>query len=707
MQLESVKKTAKRFNLSERRVQKLCETGRIEGAKRISNVWLIPASAKKPSDERLALEHENLLSLSELCSDLSISIATGRNWLKLGKLIPTESIKGKPFFSKDYASTIKKDILEGKNKALKSRRNKKFISGNAIYNSYVSLENQNLSTIQALLDTLLSSKTSLTESVLACLIADCAKQLLRQKVGKENEGDYEFLVEDLLSPELSLLTFFEEQPELSGFQYEYEEGEDILGLLYISLKNVGSRKATGSYYTPTKVVKKLCEHLFLEPLSAEKKVLDPCCGTGNFILQLPHSIDYKMVYGNDLDPLSVKISRINYALKYEISDKALIYSHITEGDFLSFSNDVKFDFIIGNPPWGYEYSKEEIASLKKRFETAFGNNVESYDLFVEQALLNLAKGGVLSFVIPEAFLNVKAHTAIRQLLLRTTSFQYLEYLGNVFDKVQCPSLIVQIKNTKRAFSTKDLVINDGSRTFTIKKERSLSAACFSFTTTDEEYALIQKMDELKNKITLKDRADFALGIVTGNNKDYLSEIKTETNEVILRGSDLYKYRYKNTNTYIAFKPETFQQVAPTEYYRAEEKLLYRFICNQLVFAYDDQKTLSLNSSNILIPKIPGLSMKYILAILNSRILQFYFKKKFNSVKVLRSHIEELPIPRIEKEAESQILALVDLMLHASLENKILVLYEKIDSLIADLFELSAKEYELIKASMRGDNLFLS
>ena len=83
MQLQSVKETAERFNISERRVQKACEAGRIEGAQMISNVWLIPISAEKPNDERFNIELQDMLSLSDVCSELSISIATGRNWVKL------------------------------------------------------------------------------------------------------------------------------------------------------------------------------------------------------------------------------------------------------------------------------------------------------------------------------------------------------------------------------------------------------------------------------------------------------------------------------------------------------------------------------------------------------------------------------------------------------------------------------------------------
>ena len=48
----SVSDAAEKFNISKRRVQILCEQGRIEGANRMSGVWLIPTNAQKPTDAR-------------------------------------------------------------------------------------------------------------------------------------------------------------------------------------------------------------------------------------------------------------------------------------------------------------------------------------------------------------------------------------------------------------------------------------------------------------------------------------------------------------------------------------------------------------------------------------------------------------------------------------------------------------------------------
>ena len=49
----SVSDAAEKFNISKRRVQVLCEQGRIEGANMVSGVWLIPTDAPKPEDARI------------------------------------------------------------------------------------------------------------------------------------------------------------------------------------------------------------------------------------------------------------------------------------------------------------------------------------------------------------------------------------------------------------------------------------------------------------------------------------------------------------------------------------------------------------------------------------------------------------------------------------------------------------------------------
>ena len=58
MEYISCAQAAAKWSISERRVQKLCETGRISGVVKVSRVWLIPKDAEKPVDGRRKIRYE-------------------------------------------------------------------------------------------------------------------------------------------------------------------------------------------------------------------------------------------------------------------------------------------------------------------------------------------------------------------------------------------------------------------------------------------------------------------------------------------------------------------------------------------------------------------------------------------------------------------------------------------------------------------------
>lgn len=724
MEFMSVKETSAKFGLSERRIQKLCEEGRISGSQMISNVWIIPSNAQKPSDERYTTPPcgRGLVSIKELSLNLSISEATGRNWLKLGKIIPTEYYKGKPMFSTNYVETLKSDISSGKNASLKSRRNKKYISGSSLYRDYVSENSRNIAVVEKVLSIIVKNGISLEDREMRLITAECALQFMNQKynhfIQKRSGLLYEFLcgncfvpnynqlILDLVGTDLDYIDFIKSTPELFNIEYIYEEAEDILGLLYISCRNLSSRKATGTYYTPTKIVKRLIDSILTPDKEITgKSVIDPCCGTGNFLLQLPKEFLINDIYGTDIDEISILLTRINVALKFSNCNIDTLYSNITLKDYFDYEKSY-FDFVIGNPPWGFDYSDNEKKNFKKKYRTAKGKVVESYDLFLERSLMKLNSYGEIAFVLPEAILNVKVHQTIREEIISEGKIKSIQYLGNVFDGVQCPCIILQIAKCPDGFSTKGMQIVRQDEDFIISSERVITPECFSFTIKDEEYNIFKKLERKPNYVYLKGNAEFALGIVTGDNKRYISSTPSPNSELVLKGAEIYKYKMKPVGNYLEFVPDNFQQVAPVGLYRAPEKLLYRFICNQLVFAYDNAQTLSLNSCNIVIPKIDGIDIRYIMAILNSRVAQFIFSKQFQSVKVLRSHIEQIPIPVIDKEQQQSIITEIDTIARENESQLILHKYNVLDRKIASLFSLDDSDYATIKKALGNCNLFL-
>lgn len=663
-------------------------------------------------------EFPDIVSLEQFCEELSISTATGRNWVRLGKIMPVPSHRKGIFFTRETVNELKRDLRSSEKKVLKKRRNKKFIEGNDIYACYVPDHSPNINGIQAIVHYLKERREGISDSLIQMLLADCSVKLfhcrdasqpssLREYWNRKPQVKYSFLIDDLLSGCPELDETVKANPELFQISYELTAKEDTLGFIYLSLKSLGSRKAEGAYYTPSSVVDQLCTAVFSGRDLRNEKILDPCCGTGNFILQLPETISPLNIYGNDIDPVSIKIARINYVLKYGIYDADIVYSHIADRDFLLSGSHEKFDIILGNPPWGCEFTREQKERLRKQFRSAAGRNIESYDVFIEQAVRKLYPGGILSYVLPEAILTVKNHAEIRKFLLENVTFEYLEYLGNAFGKVQCPSVILQMRLAAADQPFQGMRIRNRREEFTINGKRAANPECFDCLMKDEEYSILDRIYAQKEYVTLAGNADFALGIVTGDNGRYLmADSSLPGAETVLKGSDIYKYKITNGRSYIVFRPENFQQVAPSEIYRAREKLLYRFICKHLVFAYDNRQMLSLNSCNIVIPRLPDLSIKYIMTILNSRTAQFIFQKKFNSLKILRAHIESIPIPCASGEIQMELEKRADALSRTTDMTESRRLFSEIDEIIARLFHLNEREYRLILAETDEANQFL-
>lgn len=661
--------------------------------------------------KKKALTRQNVNSfyhMTDLCDVFSVSKATIKNWVKLKKITPDIIIDNEPCFSKQYINKMLKKIKSQASEMLKSRRNKTFIKGSFFYKDYLSKKSENLTTVQNLLNFITEKNLIFSESEIKYLLAECAIQMYSDFAENninnlqtylqvaENHEDTCFnqLLDDLITDKNKAELFIKNNPELFEYKFVYEPNEDILGLLYLSLSDLADRKARGAYFTPTKIVQKIINNIKFSC----GDILDPCCGTGNFLLQLPTDVKLENIHGNDIDPTSILLTRINMALKFQTKDIDLLRKNFTVSDFLKAKNTNFYKYIIGNPPWGYKFSTDEIKNLSKIYQCTNGKNVESYDVFVEKSLSSLEENGILSFVLPEAILNVKNHQPIRKYILNNATFSYLEYLGNMFDKVQCPSIILQLKKEKQAFQTYGMRVKTSKRGFIIETKRRITEEVFNLDLNDQEHLIFDKIMNLPNRVYLKNNGIFALGIVTGDNKNLLSKVKKEKFEPIIKGSDISKFKIRTATNFIKFEPQNYQQVAPVEYYRAPEKLFYKFISNKLIFAYDNHQTLSLNSCNILIPKFKDLDIKYIMAVLNSSVAQFIFQKKFNSIKVLRSHLESLPLPKCEKKTQQQIINAVNKILETSNKSTAHELFAELDLIISKLYNLSFEEYSLIKNS---------
>lgn len=424
---------------------------------------------------------------------------------------------------------------------------------------------------------------------------------------------------------------------------------DLLGLLYQCFLIEGEKNRKGSYYTPFEVAQNMTKNL---DFSKGQTFFDPCCGSGAFILSL-EGASPNQIFGCDNDPVAVMIAKINLLLKFktEIFEPQIILC-----DYLKKHFKLKFDYIISNPPWGAVVFDERNNPIPTK---------ESFSFFFERAFHQLADDGTIKFLLPESVLNVKCHRDFRKFLLENTEIKSITKYPGVFSGVQTKYIDIESKRTRRALSQLDIIIaNNYSSSWDNECViHKVKKSCFYLTKnlnfnllSDDDLEKVRKIIS-KGKYTLKDSI-WALGVITGDNKNKVKSRQGRGMEPIYTGKDIEAYTLKRPTKFIKYERSDFQQVAKDEIYRADEKLVYKFISKNLVFAYDDSKSLFLNSANILIPRIPGMSIKTVLAFLNSEMFRFLYKSLFGEIKILKGNLMELPFPEITPEMDEKLTKLV-------------------------------------------------
>lgn len=452
---------------------------------------------------------------------------------------------------------------------------------------------------------------------------------------------------------------------------------DLLGLLYQCFLLEGEKNRKGSYYTPYAVAKNMVRGL---DFSKNQTFFDPCCGSGAFVLAL-EGASPNQIFACDNDPIAVMIAKINMLLKFklEIFEPQIVCCDYLKCYYNTDLGHISYDYIISNPPWG-------AAIFDKN-----GNRVttrESFSYFFEKAFSQLSDDGLIRFLLPESVLNVKTHKNFRKFLLENTDIQSITLYDSSFSGVQTRYIDIESRRTRHALSQQDEIrITSWDKACLIRNEKKIKKACFYLTNnlnfnllSDSDLEKVQKILS-KGKYTLKDSI-WGLGIVTGDNKKHMKAKHGKGFEPIYTGKEIEAYTLNAPKYFVKYKRADYQQVAKDEVYRADEKLVYKFISKNLVFAYDDRKSLVLNSANILIPRIPGMSVKTVLAFLNSSTFKFLYKSLFGEIKILKGNLMELPFPEISPDTDKKLTKLVDEVLKGNKE-----MMEVIDNEVAALFEI--------------------
>ena len=482
--------------------------------------------------------------------------------------------------------------------------------------------------------------------------------------------------------------FFEEYTNYQRIELEVprqilkNRHDDWIGFIYQSLTAEGKRILKGLYYTKPVIVNEMLSDIRV--LNGEK-FLDPCCGSGIFLLKVEQA-QMEQLYGIDNDPLAVMIAKANLIVKFYESS---VYPQIYQLDFLlhasSALGDLKFDYIVTNPPWGTEKGNLHDSEVIQSKEKA--------SLFFTESFKFLNPNGIQEFLLPSSLMKIKVHADLRRFVTHETRMESIKCYRERFKGVFTD--FISLKVSKKPFFGKQEYMVYGANNEVSRKELvpSKDDFCAIPMLNDREEAIISKVERMRHDDL--SHSLWALGIITGNNAKVLKNRPRKGLEPIYTGKDINKYGLKKASRYIKYNRADFQQCAKDEFYRAKEKLVYKFVSSHLCFTYDDKQRLFLNSANILIPDIDGMSMKTVLAFLNSTLFNFLNIKRFNDLKILKGNLSTLPFPKISEEEDKQFSALVDNALKGNKDA-----LKEIDALIYALYEFDTEEISLIQNSIQ-------
>jgi hypothetical protein len=105
-----------------------------------------------------------------------------------------------------------------------------------------------------------------------------------------------------------------------------------------------------------------------------------------------------------------------------------------------------FDAVIGNPPWGTDFTEDERGYLRRTNREIIVRMIDSFMFFVHQGSRKLITKGYLGMILPDVILYQKDNEKLRRFILKRFKMNLLLNMGNVFEKVTRPASIIIFEN---------------------------------------------------------------------------------------------------------------------------------------------------------------------------------------------------------------------------------------------------------------------
>lgn len=421
-----------------------------------------------------------------------------------------------------------------------------------------------------------------------------------------------------------------------------------------------------------------------------------------------------------------------------------------------------FDIVIGNPPYiQLQNEKGRLAKLyeKEGYKT-FVRSGDIYSLFYERGNQILKEGGVLTYITSNKWMRAKYGQSTRNYFLEDTTISKLIDFGDakLFENATTyTNILVFKKGTNKnyiptVYDISNIYKKGLDLELCLKHNNDYAGDLVKdgFLITDAKKLAIKKQIEKIGKPLSRWNVNIYRGILTGYNEAFLIDGSTkemlvekdprskEILKPVVRGRNIKRYKldYQNSwliNTHNGYRDKNIGEHSPIDiedykYIKNHldqfseelnkrsdkgitpynlrncaylddfdgEKLMWLEMSPRPNFIYVNKPMYALNSAYMLV----GKNLKYLVAVLNSKVLDYYFSFISTDVnggtrRYTKQFVERLPIPQIIKEKQTYFEILVDFIQY--LKSNDTQINEYVSNIhIAEIFEevINAMVFEL-------------
>jgi len=398
-----------------------------------------------------------------------------------------------------------------------------------------------------------------------------------------------------------------------------------------------------------------------------------------------------------------------------------------------------FDAAIGNPPYGALSGDAESRYFRSKYLT-LANSLDSYIMFVERSATLLNENGRVGFIIPSGWTSAPSARRLRQFFLdHYTPEVFVSLPFDVFRGAYIDAVIFVARSKAKMVDVRELPLElvvfphryKITKADEFQKHRKAGSTNGWASSAGNEFLIISstKESELLARIRAQPSCvdEFVL-LKRGIETYTLAENKNATkNPALAFDGILQRYVIQpGAPRYLSYTNE-IRESKPWQFFSKPRILLRQVLSRKLRLqaAFAERAFLTNQSVQSLIlrrqHKSPSV-IRWLLAILNSRLMSWYFVN-FNSVarrddfpKIIIKQTRELPLPRFAYSAKTnKLVSLVDsiISLHKSessaktphekdvIQREIAATDLRIDALVYELYGLTAEEIRIVEEAANG------